>query len=181
MQDPNHGEFQHQYFRQNQPELLVFIKRKANNRGTESLKKYSSTGKGQHPIPVPAPSSSSSFPSQQHLQYGDSSRDPKPLDVHFSPEVLTKLLPEDLVQETDSVFQELEQQKLMREEFEKRMEEKLSKVEGENQILKRLFFESHQKNLVLQERMERVLKTLYSVFVNTQAGRALTGRMPVSV
>ncbi len=85
------------------------------------------------------------------------------------------------MQETDSVFLELEQQKLMREEFEKRMEEKLSKVEGENQVLKRLFFESHQKNLVLQERMERVLKTLYSVFVSGQAGKTLTGRMPVSL
>jgi hypothetical protein len=80
-------------------------------------------------------------------------------------DTLSKLLPEDLAQEADTVFQELEQQKIMREEFEKRMEEKLTKVEGENQILKRLFLESHQKNLVLQERMEKVLKTLYNVYM----------------
>ena len=30
VQDPNHGEFTHQYFRQYKPELLVYIKRKAN-------------------------------------------------------------------------------------------------------------------------------------------------------
>ena len=30
VQDPNHGEFTHQYFRQHKPELLVYIKRKAN-------------------------------------------------------------------------------------------------------------------------------------------------------
>jgi hypothetical protein len=116
-------------------------------------------------------------------------------------ETLSKLLPEDLAQEADTVFQELEQQKVMREEFEKRMEEKLNRVEGENQILKRLFLESHQKNLVLQERMEKVLKTLYNVYMtggvptignggipsrHHRGGipRAITsgaGRMPVSL
>lgn len=193
MQDPNHGEFQHQYFRQNQPELLIYIKRKANNRGTEALKKFStSTSKPSSNQIVTTPSSSSAPPSSSHHSHLQTAgniphnslsvgHDGLLIDAPFSSDALTKLLPEDIVQETDSVFLELEQQKLMREEFEKRMEEKLSKVEGENQVLKRLFFESHQKNLVLQERMERVLKTLYSVFVSGQAGKTLTGRMPVSL
>ena len=78
------------------------------------------------------------------------------------------------------MLQELEQQKSLRSEFEKRMEAKLSKLEGENQVLKRLFVESHQKNLVMQERMEKVLRTLYAVFMGSSTGRAIAGRLPVS-
>lgn len=95
-------------------------------------------------------------------------------------ESLTKLLPDELAQEADAVLQELEQQKSLRSEFEKRMEAKLSKLEGENQVLKRLFVESHQKNLVMQERMEKVLRTLYAVFMGSSTGRAIAGRLPVS-
>lgn len=76
-----------------------------------------------------------------------------------------KLLPDELIHETDTVLYELDQQKALYHEFEKKMENKIQKVELENSILKKLFTESHQKNLIMQERMERVLKTLYNVFM----------------
>ena len=40
VQDPNHGEFQHIHFLEHHPELLVKIKRKANNKTNELIKKY---------------------------------------------------------------------------------------------------------------------------------------------
>ena len=39
VQDPNHGEFQHPNFRQDRPELLPNIKRKAHHKSSESTKK----------------------------------------------------------------------------------------------------------------------------------------------
>lgn len=39
VQDPNHGEFQHPNFRQDRPELLPNIKRKAHHKSSESSKK----------------------------------------------------------------------------------------------------------------------------------------------
>lgn len=48
VQDPTNGEFQHQYFIKNRPDLLVHIKRKAHNKSepppvTMPLKKNSSS------------------------------------------------------------------------------------------------------------------------------------------
>jgi len=75
------------------------------------------------------------------------------------------------------------------------MEQKLASLQGENNMLKRMFMESHHKNAVMQERMERVMKTLYTMFVNGGSGgggganaiqggnipgMALTHRAPVS-
>lgn len=85
------------------------------------------------------------------------------------------VLPDELLQETDTVLYELDQQKALYHEFEKKMENKIQKIELENAILKKLFAESHQKNLIMQERMERVLKTLYNVFV----GNGTVGQSPV--
>jgi hypothetical protein len=158
---------------------LIYIKRKANNRGAEVLKKFTSTSRPAVPqghTAVSGLGSSIIDPNHGSSQFHDVSS-----AVPYNHEALSKLLPEELINETDSVFHELEHQKLMREEFEKRMEEKLSKVEGENQILKQLFLDSRKKNLLLQERMERVLQTLYAVFMNGQAGKALAGRMPVRI
>lgn len=49
-------------------------------------------------------------------------------------------------------------------------------------MLKRMFMESHHKNAVMQERMERVMKTLYTMFVGgggNAPGLALTNKAPV--
>lgn len=51
-------------------------------------------------------------------------------------------------------------------------------------MLKRMFMESHHKNAVMQERMERVMKTLYTMFMGgnrgNMPGMALTNKAPVS-
>jgi hypothetical protein len=45
------------------------------------------------------------------------------------------------------------------------MEQKLATLHTENNMLKNMFLESHRKNALMQERMERVMKTLYTMFV----------------
>jgi hypothetical protein len=92
-----------------------------------------------------------------------------------------QMLPEDLATETDYVRMELNQQRSLRENFERRMEQKLAALQGENNMLKRMFMESHHKNAVMQERMERVMKTLYNMFVGNGngPGLALTNKAPV--
>ncbi len=107
----------------------------------------------------------STHTSQQYVDDG--------LSSVIDPSEAIKLLPDELLQETDTVLYELEQQKALYYEFEKKMENKIQKIELENAILKKLFTESHQKNLIMQERMERVLKTLYHVFVGNGAQTAL--------
>lgn len=92
------------------------------------------------------------------------------------------LLPEEIASETGHVLSELNQQRSQRESFERRMEQKLASLQGENNMLKRMFMESHHKNAVMQERMERVMKTLYSMFMGgggNVPGMALTNRAPV--
>eukprot|EP00428_Durinskia_dybowskii_P081129 CAMPEP_0170433518 /NCGR_PEP_ID=MMETSP0117_2-20130122/42547_1 /TAXON_ID=400756 /ORGANISM="Durinskia baltica, Strain CSIRO CS-38" /LENGTH=716 /DNA_ID=CAMNT_0010693285 /DNA_START=37 /DNA_END=2187 /DNA_ORIENTATION=- len=92
------------------------------------------------------------------------------------------MLPDDIVNETDNVMMELTQQRAQRESFERRMEQKLANLQGENNMLKRMFMESHHKNAVMQERMERVMKTLYTMFMGGSGGNApgmaLTNRAP---
>ena len=63
----------------------------------------------------------------------------------------------------------------------------MAKLEGENNMLKRMFMESHTKNAIMQERMEKVMKTLYNMFMlgngSGSGGNglpALQNRTPVS-
>jgi hypothetical protein len=96
------------------------------------------------------------------------------------------LVPDDIVSETSNVQRELRRQRQQREIFEKRMEQKLSKLQGENNMLKAMFMESHSKNAIMQERMERVMKVLYHMYksvggVGSSGAPALTGRMPVRI
>lgn len=153
VQDPSHGEFAHPYFKQNRPDLLGYIKRKANNRNSDQNKKVAASR---------APQVSSNNTGITDLPMHD-------LDA------LDSL---DMYNEGDLVVGDEKSS-----DFERKMEAKLSKVEEENRMLKRMFMESHQKNLVMQDRMEKVLKTLYSVFMGQQGGggKALPpGRIPVS-
>jgi hypothetical protein len=171
VQDPSHGEFQHQYFLKDRPELLIYIKRKANNRTAETLKKLS---KNNSIVGNPGhmPNSSHNFNEEQQRRVHEG-------DDEDGQESITNLLPDELLMETDTVLTELEQQKLMHNEFERKMEAKMSQLEQENEVLKRLFMESNQKTMIMQERMEKVLKTIYSVFAaNPQMGKALLSRIP---
>ncbi len=222
MQDPNHGEFQHQYFRQNKPELLIHIKRKANNRTAETIKKLSSSSNsGKTTLPATSSTMNNGHSGHMSSSLGNGSSAvssmntynpiaksnslPKPTSLVPSSTALTlpnstalvpmksvlgvpdmeevnRIVPEELALEVGAVLTELEQQKAMRADFEQRMEARLSELEGENHQLKSLFMETHQKNQQMQERLEKVLKTMCNVFLTNGNGynRALTGRMMVS-
>jgi hypothetical protein len=178
VQDPTHGEFQHEFFRRDHPEDLVKIYRKVN-KSNENTKKPLCSKKTsvRHGSSSTAASSAAVQPS--HIQHQSSEDEYYAEDEHYI-EALPTILPEELIAESDSVMQELEQQRLMREEFERKFDSKLAQLESENDTLKRLFLESNHKTVVMQERMERVLRTLYSVFMNSNPnmGRQLLSRMP---
>jgi len=53
-------------------------------------------------------------------------------------------LPEEIATETGGLMQELHQQRTLREQFERRMESKLAALQGENNMLKSMFMESHR-------------------------------------
>lgn len=157
VQDPSNGEFVHQYFKQNRPDLLQFIKRKANNRGSEQSKRYSGKQAGASAAAAAshnaAASSVMDFPMQQiqDLETLDS------LDMSGAGEVLS-----------GAGFESTSE-----------LAHRLNKVEEENRMLKKMFMDSHQKNLLMQDRMEKVLKTIYGVFVGQPgAGKTLSGRLP---
>lgn len=76
------------------------------------------------------------------------------------------LVPEEVVMETDSVLGDIHMLNSSREHFERRMEAKIAKLESENVMLKKQFRMAQQKNVVMQERMEKVLKTLYSIYMS---------------
>lgn len=77
-----------------------------------------------------------------------------------------------IIGESDDLLYELNYQRLLHSEFEKKMEAKFSKLEGENKMFKQLFLESLNKNTIMQERMERVLQTIFRVY------NATTGNNP---
>ena len=54
------------------------------------------------------------------------------------------MLPEEIATETGGLMQELHQQRILREQFERRMESKLAALQGENNMLKSMFMESHR-------------------------------------
>jgi len=233
VQDPNHGEFTHQFFRQHKPELLPLIKRKANKPPElGASKKGSKTGVGgvssSSNAATSPPSSPAGFNAVSsnavtvvsragaragviggHVRFAGTDMIPGPLplprpltgsDLRYftvdegdysdmmdnSSSSISKgdyqlvssyfdcddeslgrkmLVPEEVVQETDSVLGDIYQLNSSREQFERRMEAKIAKLESENVMLKKQFRMAQQKNVVMQERMEKVLKTLYSIYM----------------
>lgn len=115
--------------------------------------------------------------------------DPRRASEYLSDEVLEAkfgMKGEDFALEADSVINELAQQKLVRDNFEKRLletEEKLNMLsklesrqtylEGENMFLKQMVIEARQKQAVMQDKMERVVGLLYNAYMSS--GGALTG------
>lgn len=55
-----------------------------------------------------------------------------------------------MMSETGALLAELHDQRVSREQYEKAIENRLDQVEHENNILKSLFVESHQKNIMMQ-------------------------------
>lgn len=239
VQDPNHGEFTHQFFRQHKPELLHLIKRKANKppqqeMGTAKKSSKASGGGASSSSSVASPPSSPTGASINAVSSSSSNAVtvvgragavggnvrfggmdlgalsvPRPLtgtDLRFfadegdytdmmdsssSSNSISKadyqlvssyfdcdeeslgrkmLVPEEVVLETDSVLGDLHLMNSSREQFERRMEAKIAKLESENVMLKKQFRMAQQKNVVMQERMEKVLKTLYSIYMSGGGG-----------
>lgn len=230
VQDPNHGEFTHQYFRQHKPDLLPLIKRKANKPPQQevgTVKKGSKAGGGGAsscssaasppsspagasavgssavmvmgragavggnvrfggmdlgPLPVPRPLTGTdlrfftdegdytdmmdSSSSSNSISKGDYQLVSSYFDCDEESLGRKMLVPEEVVLETDSVLGDIHQMNSSREHFERRMEAKIAKLESENVMLKKQFRMAQQKNVVMQERMEKVLKTLYSIYMS---------------
>ena len=75
--------------------------------------------------------------------------------------------------ESESLLKELTYQKLMREHFEKRLnalENNSQKIIAENQNLRKFAVESCNRQLVMQSKMDKVLKTLFNVFISKAIG-----------
>lgn len=178
VQDPNNGEFQHQYFVKDRPDLLVNIKRKANNRTAESLKKLS---KSSSLSTLPPPPNNQHHNMNTNIVHHMVGKDngPRIEEVDEYDDNIANLLPDELLVETDTVLTELDQQRLMHDDFVQKMETRMEKLEHENELLKNLVKESNKKTMIMQERMTKVMKTIYSVFAaNPHMGQALLSRMP---
>ena len=70
--------------------------------------------------------------------------------------------------ESESLMNEITRQQNIRDEFEIRlqnMEEESVRVSTENIVLKQLILDSRQKQAIMQDRMEKVLKTLFNIFM----------------
>ena len=99
-QDPNIGEFYHPYFKENRPELLNLIKRKANNRSRRD---------SDHHHDVSAVAAVGDDDLHQHL---------KSDNHHHSASGSHSL-----ITESEYLLKELHEQKLAQQEFEKKFAE----------------------------------------------------------
>eukprot|EP00595_Chromulina_sp_UTEXLB2642_P003063 CAMPEP_0196763186 /NCGR_PEP_ID=MMETSP1095-20130614/3618_1 /TAXON_ID=96789 ORGANISM="Chromulina nebulosa, Strain UTEXLB2642" /NCGR_SAMPLE_ID=MMETSP1095 /ASSEMBLY_ACC=CAM_ASM_000446 /LENGTH=394 /DNA_ID=CAMNT_0042115875 /DNA_START=185 /DNA_END=1369 /DNA_ORIENTATION=- len=147
VQDPSHGEFQHQYFKRNRPDLLVYIKRKAHNKPPNELQPTINNKKNAKQL-------SQSYDSFEQLsnQYID----------NYNPTT------QRIEREAELVMSEMNKQSKIRNEIENRLinlETQHGQLENENAYLRRLVVESNEKQAVMQERMENVMRALY-MYVN---------------
>lgn len=144
VQDPGNGEFAHEHFLRDHPEKLGLIRRKANNRPVDISNKKNTN------------ITSETLGSRFGMQPGDFER------------------------EADEVVNELVEQKKLTNNFERRLrnseaqlsklpelEERQSYLEGENNYLRQLVMDSRLKQKHMQDKMERVLKLLYSAYVSS--------------
>jgi hypothetical protein len=88
---------------------------------------------------------------------------------------------EELTMETDTVLAELVQQRALREEFEKRLQDieaESARISGENLVLKQLVSESRSKQELMQDKMNRLLKVLYTLFITGSSSQLIGGVRP---
>jgi hypothetical protein len=173
VQDPNHGEFQHLSFQQNRPDLLPNIKRKAHHKSSESSKKSEKgSGDGSDGTSI------GQFVSASGALLSNTTKRESGSEKSYNHENIIsyiqnkdpdhKVSEDDLKSEMKSVLNDLLQQKSSRDEFEKRiqdMEAESARVAGENLVLKSLVLDSRNKQSAMQEKMEKVLQTLYNMFM----------------
>ena len=167
VQDPNHGEFQHPNFQRDKPDLLSKIKRKAHHKAAENVKRPVGAASTHKHSSSSGGAPSLAYDAGDFLGYDGALMDHSPLGFGH----------DDLAKESDAVLNEMMKQKFMRDEFEKRMQEmevESARIAGENVQLKQLVAESRAKQVRMQDKMEKVLKTMYNIFTgNGGAGGGL--------
>eukprot|EP00607_Mallomonas_marina_P004869 CAMPEP_0182435724 /NCGR_PEP_ID=MMETSP1167-20130531/77274_1 /TAXON_ID=2988 /ORGANISM="Mallomonas Sp, Strain CCMP3275" /LENGTH=682 /DNA_ID=CAMNT_0024627079 /DNA_START=369 /DNA_END=2417 /DNA_ORIENTATION=- len=153
VQDPNNGEFHHMYFRKDRPELMSLIKRKANSR-TESSKKNRNAS---------AINISSSTPSSSMKIEGE-------MDSAGEEPVTEEIVSFPLEQSEPlrSEEHDLERRVMELEYASNRLSEienQYARVIGENQMLKRMIIDSRNKQDMMQDKMNYMVKILYKLYI----------------
>eukprot|EP01041_Mallomonas_annulata_P002306 gene2306-4490_t len=166
VQDPNNGEFHHLYFRKDRPELMALIKRKANSRTESSKKCRSSTAGTTNPLVK------------------------SETDVNASTDIIPEMIvstPLMLDQESgrDREEHDIERRVMELELSSNRLSEiehQYARISGENQMLKRMLADSKNRQEVLEDKMEQVLKVVYKFYVSIHGnGAELDALMPSSL
>eukprot|EP01034_Spumella_vulgaris_P000723 gene723-959_t len=67
----------------------------------------------------------------------------------------------------NSITQELSAQRLLLQHHIRAMNHKMNLVQNENHMLKHMFVEGHKKNVLLQERLDLVLKAIFNMYANS--------------
>ena len=166
VQDPSHGEFSHEFFRKDRPDLLHNIKRKANYREQKDKSKgrvvygTGNTTKSRNSSAAPPLESS---------------------DVLYTDTVTA---------ESDALLQELVQQRMVRDDMEKRLKQLESNedvrdknqkiIQGENLMLKKMVTEARQTQFIMQDKMERMMKCLYNAYSRGQVEDLPPGNRMIS-
>lgn len=192
VQDPNHGEFQHQYFKQHRIDLLIHIKRKALRKGRIPMKISPSTGEMVEDLEeldlLISPVSplvhqyhfqgvlpSNNIPLSESMSSAQSivkSYNNTKMTVIKQEEIQSHIpavaVPEISVSRNLMAQASHSHQQFINEDFEKRLhdvEQQAAQLSTENIMLKHALVESRNKQTRMQDKMENVLKLLYNVFV----------------
>lgn len=150
IQDPSNGEFQHEYFRKGQPELLTKMKRKANYRDSNKSKSSSNNNSNRKN------NSNNNFNGNNVAIETDN--------------VLNELVQHRMIrEEMERRITELEK----KSDRVDQLEQQQRITTGENFVLKRMVTEAKQTQFVLQDKMERLMRAMYAAYVANQQGNAL--------
>ena len=154
------------YFLENRRDLLHLIRRKAHTKlVTEDKGKTGARKTPNVPLPaLPAPSQASTTPAVT-----------SPFDsslLKASDEVLTQLVGHKAARsEIERRIRALEKQQARISD----LELKQGQLLNDNALLTQMLVETRKKQSKLQEKMEKILMMLYSVFSNTPLSRVLSG------
>lgn len=160
--DPSNGQFHHVFFLEGRRDLLHLIKRKAHNQRTTVSSAESSK---KSAVPLLGDTSGYLAPAENVAMEGDESLILHPSGGGMSDIVQHKVLKTDL----DRRLREIEkQQHRIRD-----LENTQAKIIRENMRLHHMLKETHDKQLLVNEKMEKVLKLLYCVYTKQPLSRVV--------
>eukprot|EP00953_Heterococcus_sp_UTEX-ZZ885_P005040 3189-Heterococcus_DN1.PRE.2 len=166
VQDPSHGEFQHQYFKKGRPDLLHLIKRKVGNSGANSNSSLNSGGKVTRAA-------------QQQQQQQQQQSNGSALSSALTPSPLARAMAEawpehkeKIAAHTDTVITELVQL----QHWAKHMEHRIVELEAQNRHLNTAndtLWKTLQKHsasqLQMQTKMQKIIYFLYHTVLTPEA------------